>query len=196
MTTTNTRAGETRARLLAAARTEFATHGLSGARVDRIAARAGVNKERIYGYFGGKENLFAAVVAETFQEHAERVGLPEGDLGEYAGRVYDFHRRNPELTRMMMWEALHYGGGPMPDDALRTAYYKEKVAALPWPDGEAPDERAAATFLTVIGLAVWPLAFPQMTRLVMGTAAAHSGARDDADPVRAQVVAAARALER
>src|SRR5262245_20402677 len=40
--------------ILAAATTEFATHGFGGGRVDRIAARAGVNKRMIYHHFGHK----------------------------------------------------------------------------------------------------------------------------------------------
>ncbi|WP_328536566.1 TetR/AcrR family transcriptional regulator [Streptomyces sp. NBC_00344] len=179
----------TRARLLAAARTEFAEHGMGGARVDRIAHRAGANKERIYGYFGSKEKLFTAVVADALDDHAVRVGLPVDDPGEYAGRIYDFHRQNPELTRLMMWEALHYGDRPMPDDELRITHYRAKVAALVRSTGGEVDEQAAATFLALVGVAVWPLAFPQMARLVLGTAEAGPSAG-----VRAYVVTTARAL--
>ncbi|MBB6174606.1 AcrR family transcriptional regulator [Nocardiopsis mwathae] len=183
------RSEDTRARLLAAARSEFAAHGMSGARVDRIAEHAGVNKERIYGHFGSKECLFAAVVAEALSEHAAKVGLPCGDPGEFAGRVFDFHRENPELTRLMMWEALHYGAGPLPDEDLRRGHYARKAAALAEATGAPLDDRAAAsTFLAVIGIAVWPLAFPQMTRLVLG-----SNAEDPAH-LRAYVVSLARKL--
>ncbi|MCX4723614.1 TetR family transcriptional regulator [Streptomyces sp. NBC_01306] len=188
--TTNTRTEGTRARLLAAARTEFAEHGMGGARVDRIAARAGANKERIYGYFGSKEKLFAAVVAESVVDHAVRVGLPDGDPGEYAGRVYDFHRSNPELTRMMMWEALYYGDRELPDDEVRTEQYARKAAALAESTGGRLVGDAAATFLALIGVAVWPLAFPQMARLVLG---AGEGS-PDADALRAYVVETARKL--
>ena len=48
--------------ILDAARGEFAKHGLAGARVDQIAEASGSNKRMIYHYFGGKEQLFAAVV--------------------------------------------------------------------------------------------------------------------------------------
>ncbi|WP_217146124.1 TetR family transcriptional regulator, partial [Streptomyces sp. AC627_RSS907] len=44
----------TKARLLAAARAEFARHGVAGARVDRIAAAAKANKRLLYVYFGNK----------------------------------------------------------------------------------------------------------------------------------------------
>ncbi|MEA2532746.1 MAG: hypothetical protein QOJ93_557, partial [Actinomycetota bacterium] len=43
--------------LLAAASEEFAEHGLAGARIDRIAERAGANKRLLYRYFGDKEDV-------------------------------------------------------------------------------------------------------------------------------------------
>ncbi|WP_328319743.1 TetR/AcrR family transcriptional regulator [Streptomyces sp. NBC_00388] len=188
--TTSARTEGTRARLLAAARTEFAEHGMGGARVDRIALRAEANKERIYGYFGSKEKLFAAVVAEALDTHAVRVGLPDGDPGEYAGRVFDFHRDNPELTRLMMWEALYYGDAAPPDSGARAAHYARKAAALAASTGGRLAGDAAATFLALIGVAVWPLAFPQMARLVLG---AGEGPQDVAR-LRAYVVETAGAL--
>ncbi|UCD18305.1 MAG: TetR/AcrR family transcriptional regulator [Candidatus Zixiibacteriota bacterium] len=60
----------TSARILAAAREEFATHGLAGARVDRIAARAAVNKAMLYYHFNSKEKLYDAVI----DEHLSRIG--------------------------------------------------------------------------------------------------------------------------
>ena len=52
----------TRQRILAAATDEFARHGLGGARVDRIAQRAGANKRMLYYYFGDKDRLFLAAL--------------------------------------------------------------------------------------------------------------------------------------
>ncbi|MFD6108194.1 TetR/AcrR family transcriptional regulator, partial [Nocardia salmonicida] len=54
------RADATKARILQAATDEFATYGIAGARVDRIAKTAGANKNLIYIYFGGKDQLFDA----------------------------------------------------------------------------------------------------------------------------------------
>ena len=56
------RSAETRARILEAALREFAAHGLAGARTERIAEAAGVNKALIYYYFAGKEQLYVAAV--------------------------------------------------------------------------------------------------------------------------------------
>jgi TetR/AcrR family transcriptional regulator len=58
----------TRQKLLSAARHEFAKSGLAGARVDEIAARAGVNKQLVYHYFGDKDALYLAVLEWVYEE--------------------------------------------------------------------------------------------------------------------------------
>src|SRR4249919_1928235 len=58
----------TRTKLLTAARREFASRGLAGARVDEIAARAGVNKQLVYHYFGDKDALYLAVLEWVYEE--------------------------------------------------------------------------------------------------------------------------------
>ena len=58
----------TRQKLLSAARREFARSGLAGARVDEIAARAGVNKQLVYHYFGDKDALYLAVLEWVYEE--------------------------------------------------------------------------------------------------------------------------------
>ena len=58
----------TRNAILAAARQEFAEHGLSGARVEAIAARTNTVKRMIYYYFGSKEGLYLAVLEEAYAD--------------------------------------------------------------------------------------------------------------------------------
>src|SRR5438045_7051384 len=58
----------TRKKLISAARREFAQSGLAGARVDEIAARAGVNKQLVYHYFGDKDALYLAVLEWVYEE--------------------------------------------------------------------------------------------------------------------------------
>lgn len=161
-------ADATRAKLLAAARDEFAEHGIAGGRVDRIAEKAGVNKQRIYGHFGNKEGLFQAVITEAFDERSGVLGLPSGDLGEFVGRVYDFHRDNPQLLRLYMWEALYYG--PLAegrDRDPRTSSYDTKAASIA-EQLDIDDRRARTLLLTLIGIGAWPLAIPQLTGLICG----------------------------
>src|SRR3954464_10152984 len=67
--------------ILAAARDEFAEYGLGGARVDRIAERAGLNKRLIYYYFDDKEKLFQAVLEQAYRDiRAEEMALRLLDL--------------------------------------------------------------------------------------------------------------------
>ena len=56
------RSTETRSRILDAALSEFSANGLAGARTERIAAAAGVNKALLYYYFDSKEKLYLAAL--------------------------------------------------------------------------------------------------------------------------------------
>ena len=53
-------------RILAAAALEFAERGYGGARVDRIARRARVNKAMLYYYFSSKQGLYRTLLRTTF----------------------------------------------------------------------------------------------------------------------------------
>jgi TetR/AcrR family transcriptional regulator len=59
--------------ILAAAALEFAERGYAGARVDRIARRARVNKAMLYYHFGSKQKLYRALLRTTFTEAAVRL---------------------------------------------------------------------------------------------------------------------------
>jgi AcrR family transcriptional regulator len=62
-----------REKILAAALDEFAEHGLAGARVDRIARAAGVNKAMIYYHFDSKEDLYVKVLQKEITARAEKL---------------------------------------------------------------------------------------------------------------------------
>ena len=75
---------DSRAALLRAGRAAFAAGGLEGARVDEIAALAGVNKQLVYHYFGSKDGLYVAVLEEAYHEIRQRE--QELDLSELPPR--------------------------------------------------------------------------------------------------------------
>jgi len=160
----------TREKLLRAAREVFAEHGLAHTRISDIAARSGVNRERVYGYFGSKEGLFDAVVNDALDELAEAVPLTPGeDLVAYVDRVHEFHRLHPQPLRLLLWEALHYRTEPLPGEADRRVRYREKVSALEQSLGAAEGHlQAAPTLFILIGLAAWPSVVPQLARLILG----------------------------
>jgi AcrR family transcriptional regulator len=103
-------------RILGAALAEFARYGLGGARVDRIAARAGANKRMLYYYFGNKDDLFLAVLEESYRRirNAERA-LHLADLEPRAAmrRLVEFTWRyyleHPEFLTLLNSENLHRG---------------------------------------------------------------------------------------
>ena len=79
------RFAEARDRILDAALTEFAAHGLAGARTERIAAAAGVNKALLYYYFESKEKLYVAALelsAGRIRDSSMAVFLRESTPGE------------------------------------------------------------------------------------------------------------------
>ncbi|WP_131739861.1 TetR family transcriptional regulator [Actinomadura roseirufa] len=189
---------ETRRRLKEAATEEFAAHGPHGTTMDRIARRAGVNKERLYNYFGDKERLFATVLSDELAKIAAAVPLESiraDDIGEFAGRTFDYHSAHPHLARLLHWEGLSFQG-EVPDEEGRTAYYRQKVEAFAAAqrDGVLDSEPDAASlvFLT-ISLAAWWFAVPQMARMLTGVATVDE---DEHARRRAAVVLAARRLAR
>lgn len=104
-------AAATKARILQAATEEFATHGIAGARVDRVAASAGCNKNMIYIYFGSKDLLFEAVFAASIAELVQAAPFDADNLPAYAGALFDFYLANPHLIRLATWHSLERPGG-------------------------------------------------------------------------------------
>ena len=104
----------TKARILAAAKREFAKNGLAGARVDRIADKAKANKRMIYHYFGNKEKLFQTVVEaayvdiRTAEQKLDLEHLPPRDALEKLVRfTWDYYLKNPEFITLVNSENLH-----------------------------------------------------------------------------------------
>lgn len=104
----------TKARILAAAKREFARSGLGGARVDVIAVRAKANKRMIYHYFGNKEQLFRTVVEAAYvdirsaEQKLELESLPARDALEKLIRfTWDYYLKNPEFITLVNSENLH-----------------------------------------------------------------------------------------
>jgi AcrR family transcriptional regulator len=102
-------AEETKQRIFDAATAEFTTHGIAGARVDRIAAAAAANKQLIYAYFGNKRQLFEAVVAEHVARVVHEVPFDAYDIPGWAGRSFDFYAAHPEVPQLATWHALEPG---------------------------------------------------------------------------------------
>ena len=100
--------------ILAAARDEFAEFGLGGARMDRIAERAGLNKRLIYYYFEDKEKLFQAVLEQAYQDiRQQELQLHLLDLAPAAAVrrlvefTWDYYLAHPEFLTLLNSANLH-----------------------------------------------------------------------------------------
>lgn len=103
-----------RARILRAATAEFARAELAGARVDRIATRARLNKRMIYHYFGSKSGLYLAVLEAAYGgiRAAERTLdlehlAPVAAVTRLVEFTWDYYLRHPEFLRLINTENLH-----------------------------------------------------------------------------------------
>ena len=99
--------------ILAAARDEFAEHGLGGARMDRIAERAGLNKRLIYYYFEDKDRLFQAVLEQAYRQIREEerklnlLGLkPAEALRRLVEFTWNYYLGHPEFLSLLNSENL------------------------------------------------------------------------------------------
>ncbi len=97
-----------------AALAEFSDVGYGGARVDTIAARAGVNKRMLYHYYGNKDDLFLYVLERAYEKirtHEEKLDLenlnPEDAVRELVKFTFTYHHDNPEFMRLLNNENLY-----------------------------------------------------------------------------------------
>jgi AcrR family transcriptional regulator len=107
-------ADRSQATILAAARDEFAEFGLGGARMDRIAERAGLNKRLIYYYFEDKEQLFRAVLEQAYlhiREEERKLKLLELKPADAIRRLveftWDYYIAHPEFLTLLNSANLH-----------------------------------------------------------------------------------------
>lgn len=168
----------TRARILDAAKTEFAAHGYAGARIDRIATAADVNKRMLYHYFGAKRDLYREVYARQVDAHGVRTAENPPDPIDALPYWYDEVSRDIEWTRLLGWEALSEESlGSVGAESLRRNY----EGAVGWVrDAQARGLISASLdpelyLLMTIAVNMFPAGFPQITRSVTGL-----GPTDDA----------------
>jgi AcrR family transcriptional regulator len=143
-------AAETRRKIFDASVAEFAAHGISGARVDRITAAAEVNNALLYRYFGSKSDLFDTVFGTLATELVEAVPFDPDDLAAYAGALADYHAARPEVARLAAWHQLEPGDRPLPEAVIKTQ--REKTAAIEAAQaaGRVTSTYPAADLLTMI----------------------------------------------
>jgi len=159
----------TRRRILAAALKEFAARGFAGARVERIARRARVNKRMLYHYFGNKRELYAEVFRRKLQEKAETTLSNPEDPADALPLWYDDISRDLDWVRLLTWEALGHrigrvGAGERRIYEAGIRWAKEAQAA----GFLHPEVDPEFAFIAFVGVNMFPVAFPQLVEAMTG----------------------------
>lgn len=101
--------------IIAVATEEFAQRGLSGARIDEIAAKTRCSKRMIYYYFGSKEGLYLRVLeaaygeVRQFEGSLQLDGLPPKEaLARLVRFTFDHHNSHEDFIRLVMIENIHH----------------------------------------------------------------------------------------
>ena len=105
----------TRRDIIQVATQEFSRRGLSGARIDEIAAKTKCSKRMIYYYFESKEGLYLRVLEAAYSEvrgfesGLELDGLPPLEALERLVRfTFDHHNSHEDFIRLVMIENIHH----------------------------------------------------------------------------------------
>ena len=165
----------TRAKILEAAREEFASHGMAGARIEAIARRAGMSKQLLYHYFASKEALLEATLESKFA-HRPPTSEPAQEAEKGPGALFQQRFRaavaDPVWTRLLTWEAAeHPESGRITGETVRREAIARQAAAVAERQarGELPADLSPQMLqLAVYALAIYPIAFGQVTRMITG----------------------------
>ena len=122
---------ESRAAILKAAVSEFAEHGIAGARTDAIAREARVNKALLYYYFKDKDSLYEAVLDYVFGGLRARVMPvlesklpPREKMLQYLGTYFDYIAANPRFPRVVQGGWVRSGTGTARMQRIAREYFR------------------------------------------------------------------------
>ncbi|WP_394615767.1 TetR family transcriptional regulator [Lentzea sp. JNUCC 0626] len=155
----------TKAKLLEAALDEFAEYGIAGARVDRVAAKAGCNKAMIYAYFGSKEGLFDELLKIQIDRMIESVPITPDDLPGYAGRLFDSYLEQPQILRLAAYHRLENGFDKLPEAEVEAHHVKVAAIARAQAEGRISTAFDAEDLLNlVVHTSILAFSTPNATR--------------------------------
>jgi AcrR family transcriptional regulator len=157
--------------ILDAAALEFAERGFAGARVDRIARRAHVNKAMLYYHFKSKQMLYRALLRRTFSRAAERVGAigaSEAPAAEKVDRAITAFsaiiREQPFFPAIMLREVADRGAHLDPETLAVLAGVPRAFGAIVAHGVSAGEFRAVnplfAYFSTIVPIVLFLCAAP------------------------------------
>ena len=161
-TTASTRPRE---RILDAASSAFAELGFAGARVDRIAARASVNKAMLYYHVGDKRALYTAVLMRNFEHVQDAVeaalvirGSARRRLEAVISALTQVVREHPDHPRIVLRE-IASGAVNLPPEVLARMLAVVDVVRRLLEEGTAAGEfrplDPVLTHLTIVGALIY-----------------------------------------
>ena len=158
-----------RARILRAAITEFASRGFDGARMDSIARLAQLNKTLVYRHFKNKEGLFDKALKYKFGGRYRTADAVPASLKQALEYWFRHSTDDPEFMTLLHQEAIK--SDEIVHQQLREQYYKERLSDLVERQkkkqiDEAFDPRMM--LLALSALVMFPALFPQITKLISG----------------------------
>jgi AcrR family transcriptional regulator len=163
---------DTKGRIMAAALEEFATHGVAGARVDRIARNAKANKESIYRYYGLKGELLEQVLGEYLRHNGESVTPEANALDEYVSNLFRHYRHDPRYLRLCLWEGMECVSVPgSPALEERRSHFDSKLAVVRESQEAGsvdPDLDPRHLMIVLLGMVNYWFAVPQIVELLFG----------------------------
>jgi AcrR family transcriptional regulator len=148
----------TREEIVAAAAAAFASSGYDGTSLRQIAADAGLDPAMVRRFFGGKEQLFSAVVTSVFQPEQAVAMLLDGPRGKIGGRLAEYvvgllgevERPGPVLGLMRSAASSEHAAA-----LVRQFLANEMLGRLTQKLGvDHPQLRAALTASQLVGLAI------------------------------------------
>ncbi|MFF2054016.1 TetR/AcrR family transcriptional regulator [Leifsonia sp. NPDC058194] len=169
----------TRRKLLDAGARQFAAHGFAGGHLDAIGRDAGVNKERVYRYFGDKQGFFAAVLADRLDGVLD-TAPPDGSgpeaIGAYAGSLFDRLADAPDLARLLAWESLELPAAASSEHREQTCATMSAAIRAALPGASLADAEQLLLSAIALVTAWWTLS--ALSGVVLTTAQQHSERRE------------------
>ncbi|MEU5090945.1 TetR family transcriptional regulator [Streptomyces sp. NPDC021356] len=163
------RSDATRAAILTAARTRFATDGYERATIRAIAKDARIDPSMVMRYYGNKESLFAAAVSIDLRL-PDASALPRDEVGRaLVSHFLALWEENGELTAILRVGVTNAAGAERMQRVFREQLLP--VARAVCPDPEQVPARAALCASQLLGLA--------LTRYVLRLPAAVALAREE-----------------
>ncbi|TQL75236.1 TetR family transcriptional regulator [Stackebrandtia endophytica] len=148
------------------ARDEFAEFGYAGARVGRIAERAGVNKQLISYYFGGKEGLYQQMQRERWREESESTTL-DVPIDQMMRWYLESALKDPRSVRLSLWRGLA-DDAPSVDGDSDIEVEQDRLRQRQERGELAADLDIAALQMAWMGMVTAPIAMPRVAEKLFG----------------------------